>query len=123
MKQKFISAAYLVAGIVNFLPVMGLLGRARLEAGYQIKVATPDLLILMQHRAVLFGLVGGALLLSVFKKDWRPLTGPMGLISMAAFILLVFMSPAVNAALLRLAFIDIMALLLLVIGITMERRK
>ncbi len=53
--------ALVVAGIVNSIPATGALSAAQLERlyGLPFKAADPNTLLLMQHRAVLFGIVGG----------------------------------------------------------------
>ena len=54
-------AGLVAAGIVNSIPVTGAFSAAQLERlyGMPFKAADPNTLLLMQHRAVLFGIVGG----------------------------------------------------------------
>ena len=54
-----------IAGLINFLPVIGILSAGRIAGAYDVEVEGPDLELLLRHRALLFGLVGGFLLASV----------------------------------------------------------
>jgi len=63
-----VCAMLVIAGIVHLLPLSGVLGSSQLAALYGLTIDEPNLLILMRHRAVLFGLIGAFLLLAV----WRP---------------------------------------------------
>ena len=51
-----ISAILLLVGLLNFYPVIGAAGAARLSALYGLPIEKPDMAILMRHRALLFGL-------------------------------------------------------------------
>jgi len=69
--RLLISAMLIVVGVIHLLPLSGVLGSARLGALYGVPIDDPNLEILMRHRAVLFGLLGGynAQLSTVFKAD------------------------------------------------------
>lgn len=67
--QGVVTVALVVAGIVHLLPLPGVSGARRLEALDGIPVAEPDLGILLRHRAVLFGLLGGFLLAAAFRPE------------------------------------------------------
>lgn len=79
-----------VAGIINLLPLMGVLSAARLEKLYGLEVADPNLEILLRHRAVLFGIVGALLFASILKPSWQTPAITAGFISMISFILFTF---------------------------------
>ncbi|MGH1350723.1 MAG: hypothetical protein ACRBBN_07940, partial [Methyloligellaceae bacterium] len=64
-------AMLFIVGVIHLLPVTGVLGAGRLSALYGIEVVDPNLLILMQHRAVLFGLLGLFLVGAAFFSGWR----------------------------------------------------
>lgn len=107
---------FLVVGIINFAPIMGVAGQARLEALYAIDIASPDTLLLMRHRAVLFGIVGGYIIAAAFKPAIRTSATIMGMTSMLSFIWLYPSQDTTNAALGRIVTIDIIAVLLLVVA-------
>lgn len=95
-----------VAAIVHLAPMVGLLGAPQLQRLYGIAIEQPDLLVLMRHRALLFGLLGLGLIAAV---AWPPLRLAMlaaALASTAVYCLLVFADPALSAPLRRLAWID-----------------
>ena len=54
-----------IVGVINFLPVMGVLSAARLSQAYAIELDGNDLVILMRQRALLFGIVGMVCLAAV----------------------------------------------------------
>ena len=76
----------------------------------------PDLVILMRHRAVLFGIVGGLLIASAFHVPLRPVALGAGLVSMLSFAVIAHLVGGYNAALGRLVVIDLVASVLLVLG-------
>jgi len=123
VKEKLVSACYLIVGLINFAPLMGVLGQARLSAMYGLGKLSPELLLLLQHRAVLFGITGGLILLSVFRTPLRPIAAVMGFISMAAFLALAYTGATVNDALMRVVAIDIAAIAILAIGVLLGRKK
>lgn len=111
----------LVVGLVNFLPVVGVVSAARLQSLYGVVVEDPNLLILMRHRAVLFGIVGGVILASGFFVSLRPLALAAGLSSMVSFVLLAWQTGTHNAELRRVVRIDVVASLALVTSALLDR--
>jgi hypothetical protein len=75
-----------LAGVINLLPVSGVLGASWLKSLYGFDIAGADLEILLRHRAILFGVVGLLLLASVFHRVLRPAAVLVGLGSMVSFI-------------------------------------
>ena len=106
----------LLVAFVHLPPLVGVLGAGRLQDLYGIPIAGPDLAILMRHRAVLFGLLGGYQLWAVFRPAHRTVAFVAGIASLAAFLALVFSTPGHNALLARLAAIDAVALVLSIVG-------
>ena len=98
-------------------PEQPFLGTARLEALYGLPIEGADLAILMRHRAVLFGLLGAYQLWAVFRPAHRTAAFVAGIVSLVAFLALVYSTPGHNAALARLATIDAVALVFAVVGL------
>lgn len=101
MSASTVSSGFLIiAGLINLAPVIGALSAQRLEALYGLPVAgQPDLEILLRHRAVLFGLLGAAMLYGAFDHAWFwPVLGA-GLISMLAYAALSVSIGGYNASL------------------------
>jgi hypothetical protein len=70
--KVIISTSLIIAAVIHLLPVIGLAGTDKLTKLYVIPIQEPNLLILMQHRAMLFGLLGAFLAYSAVKTAWQP---------------------------------------------------
>jgi len=107
---------FILAGIANLPPVMGVLGAERLESLYGLPFAGEDLLLLMRHRAVLFGILGAFIIFAAFRIHMRAIATVAGLISMLAFVLLALPLNAHGEALQRVFWVDVVACVLLFSG-------
>ncbi len=105
--MRLTAIAFLLAGLVHLVPSLGALSAARLTQLYGVTIEGPELLLLMRHRAVLFGLLGALLIAAAFMPELRRPVGAAGLVSMLAFVLLFATSPAEAAALRRVMWIDV----------------
>ena len=114
--RHLISAMLVIVGIIHLLPVSGVLGGERLTALYGISFTEPNILILMRHRAVLFGLLG---LFFVFAAFWPSLQAAAfvaGFVSVASFLWLAWSVGSYNAQVDRVFVADVVALVCVVIG-------
>lgn len=111
------SIGILVAGVIHLLPLSGVLGPTRLAALYGISFTEPNLRILMQHRAVLFGLLGAFLLLSLLRPAWQLPAVVMGLLSAAAFTGVAWQVGEYNALLRRVVLADVVAIAALLVAL------
>ena len=84
----FISAVLLLVAAGHLLPLIGVRGTPRLLQLYGVHIEEPNLLLLMRHRALLFGLLGALLAAAAFKPAWQgvALLGAWG--SVLGFVLL-----------------------------------
>ena len=98
-----------VAGLANLLPVSGVLSGSQLQTLYGVALEDANLLILMRHRAVLFGIVGGLLVASALHPPLRPVRLAVGLISMLSFIVIAWLVGSYNAELRRIVAVDLVA--------------
>jgi hypothetical protein len=125
MRKRYIGAALLaVAGTVNALPGTGALSAGRIRSAYGLDgaaAADPDLDVLLRHRAVLFLVTGGLLLVAVARPHLRAAAVVANATSCAAFVLLVATSGPVDARLVRIAQIDVAVLGLLAGGSALVR--
>ncbi len=121
--DKLAALILLAVGLLHLLPVTGVLGGERLQALYGLAVEDHSLAILLRHRAVLFALIGVALLLAALQPAWRGPAVAIGLISMLSFIVIALLEGGGNAAILRVLKIDLVASmgLLLVAGYDLLR--
>ena len=109
-------AAFLlcIAGLIHLLPLSGVMGRAALARLYGVEIGDPDLLILMQHRAVLFALLGGLMIHAAFAPSLRGLAVTMGLVSTVSFIAIALASREGTGESLRtVVYADIVAIVAL----------
>lgn len=107
MSGKLVALLLLVTGVLNALPLMGVISGAKLQSLYGIAIEDPNLLILMRHRAVLFGLLGGFIIASVFIPGWRMAAIVAALISMLSFIALAYAQGDFNPAIRKVVMIDL----------------
>ncbi|ROH91728.1 phosphopantetheine adenylyltransferase [Stagnimonas aquatica] len=116
-----LATALLLAGLLNALPVLGLLGQTQLKALYGLEVTEPSLRILLRHRALLFGLLGGAMMAAAFLPEWRLPAASAGLLSMLGYALIAGLEGGGNAALVRVVWADLAASLLLAAALVWSR--
>lgn len=105
-----------IVAVIHCLPLLGVLGPEKLESLYQIKVQDPNLEILLRHRAVLFGLVGGFFFVAAFNPKYHFLGLIAGAISVLSFIGLCYSVGGFNAAIARVIMADWIVLGCLVIA-------
>jgi hypothetical protein len=113
--RHLVTAALLVVGVIHLLPLAGVLGAERLNQLYGIDASEPNLAVLMRHRAVLFGLLGGFFVLAAFKPPLQGLAVLAGFVSVLSFLALAW-GAGVNAQLGRVVTADWVALAALVLG-------
>ena len=116
------AALFAIPGLINLYPLVGVLGAKQLESLYGVDVAAPDLALLLRHRAVLFGLLGALLLAATWRPRLRALATGAGLVSMLAFVVLALPLGAHGPAVVRVAWADLLASLLLACGALLARQ-
>jgi hypothetical protein len=99
-----------IAGIINLLPVSGALGLSWLKALYGFDIASADLEILLRHRALLFGIVGLLLLISIVKPAFRGVAVLIGLASMSSFIVVALVVGGYGPAINKIILADILGI-------------
>ena len=115
MKQ-LIAALLIVPGLINFAPILGALSNEHLAKLYLVDNLNPDVALLLRHRALLFGIVGAFIIYSAFQPHLRPYATIAGLVSMVSFVILVFALNTSNPSLIKVAWIDVGAIIILVVG-------
>ena len=104
----------LVAGAINLIPVVGVISAEQLHRLYDISVTDGDLVILMRHRAVLFGLVGAFIVYSAFRPSLQALACVAGLVSMLSFVVIAFLSGDHGPALDKVVIADVLGSICLI---------
>lgn len=105
-----VSATLVAVGAINIVPLAGVLSSEALAKAYGIEQPTGDVLVLLRHRAVLFGIIGGLIIVSAFVPNLQVASVAVAYISMVSFILL---AGSVGKELSRVKKIDLVATLLL----------
>ena len=114
--QILATALFVLTGIVNLLPVTGVLSTERLQALYGVAFDDPNVIILMRHRAVLFGIVGTLLIAAAFHLPLRPTAVAAGLLSMFSFVVIAQGVGGFNTELRRVVLADVVGSILLVVA-------
>lgn len=110
----------IAVGFINIAPLIGIISAKKLEALYGIAVNEPNLQILMQHRALLFGLIGGFLLYSAIKPVLQIPALSMALISMAGFIAIALKIGSYNADINKIILVDVVGIVLAIIALALH---
>jgi len=106
-----------IAGLINFVPFFVVFLPEKMTTSYGIDIPNADFELLLRHRAVLFGIIGGLLLYSALTRKYYDLATLIGLISMISFLLLFFMIDGkINDSLTTVMKIDAFAIIQLLIG-------
>ncbi len=113
----FYKLLLLVAGLINFIPVLGILSGERIAQAYGVDIQGHDLTLLLRHRAFLFGLIGGFLLYSLIAPAMQWPAIIMATISMLGFLYLAWDLAPVNEQIARVVIADLVALACVVIAV------
>jgi hypothetical protein len=109
--KRVIQGALIEAGLIHFLPVTGVIGADQLTSMYSIPFTDPNLLILMRHRAVMLGLLGGLVLYATFRPAIQGLGLLVGTVSLSSIVALAWSIGGYNQALSRVVMADSIAVL------------
>ena len=124
--HRALTACLLLVGVIHLLPLVvplvGVLGAARLAALYGIPVAEPNVEILLRHRAVLFGALGGFLVCAAFRPRLHAAALGAGAISVVSFLLLAYTVDAYNVQIGRVVAVDWVARAALLVAAAAYRR-
>jgi hypothetical protein len=112
-----VPAMLVLVALIHLAPVLGVLGVAKMEAAYGLALPGPELAVLMRHRALMFGLLGGFMLAAVFVPALQPWALGLALLSAGGFVLLAWGTPGHNANIARVARVDVAAVLFALVGL------
>jgi hypothetical protein len=107
-RRLCISAVLLVVCAIHLPPAWGVLGASALKQLYGVQIEEPNLLLLMRHRALLFGLLAGLLLAAALRPKWQGLALSATWVSVLGFVLLA--PPELSRALRRVWWLDVAVL-------------
>lgn len=100
--------------------LVGVTGAKSLEKLYGIQISDANLLILMRHRAVLFGLIGAFLITAAFVPELQLPAIGVGLISLLSFIFIAQATKNYNTKIRQVVRIDAVALVFLVAALGLK---
>ena len=109
MYERLITGLMLVVAVIHLLPISGFFGVERLASLYEIEITDGNLEILMRHRAILFGILGGFLAYAAFTPVLQPIAFLAAFISVASFFFLSFSVGEFNDAIRKVVIADIVA--------------
>lgn len=111
-----------VVGLVNLVPVVGATSARTLARMYRIELrdGDVDLAILLRHRAVMLGLVGGFMIVAAFAPALQTSAIVIGFASMLSFVALARTTPPPNRAIAKVAAIDVGASVLLGVALLLR---
>jgi heme A synthase len=109
--------ALFISGIINILPSLLAFLPDKISKSYGIEIPNANYELLLRHRAILFGIIGGLMIYSALVKKYYELSTIAGLVSMTSFILLYFIiGKDINQELNKVMMIDVVATVILCIG-------
>jgi len=115
-----ITICLLIVGLINFIPLFGIISTDKLMSAYSVTIEGHDMAILMRHRALLFGILGGFIIFAAFKPLYQNAAMLMAGISMVGFACLVLTTGAYNESIEKILLIDIIGIVLLLVAILLK---
>lgn len=95
------------AGLLNLAPVIGAQSADQLTSLYGLSIDSPDLQVLMRHRAIMLGLIGALMLIAAYRPSLQVLAASIGFVSMSSFVILAHMVGETGAEVNRVVTADI----------------
>ena len=107
----------LIAGVINTLPALLAFIPSKIQQSYGIDIADANHELLLRHRAILFGIVGGYMIYAAVLKQHYSTAVLIGMISMVSFVGLYYsVNGQLNSELTKVMYIDLGAIVILVLG-------
>ncbi len=116
MRQRAITVLLFLVGIINLYPVIGIMSPEQFAGLYGLDFSEDNLQVLMRHRALMFGLLGGFIIYAAFRPAYRQLAFIAGFVSMLGFIVFAVLVDSYNTQIAGIVRADIIALILLLIA-------
>lgn len=119
--MKYVSVlALFISGVIHVVPVSGVAGAAALTRMYGIDVSDPNTSVLLQHRALLFGMLALLMFAAIAAPSLRLSVLTLGVFSAVSFVAVALWVGNYNAAVARVVFADVVATILLAAGLVAE---
>lgn len=119
MIERSITGLMLVVALIHLLPIVGVLGGERLSMLYGVAIDDRNLAILMRHRALLFGILGGLFAYAAFVPALQPVAFTAAAVSLAGLFWFAFSAGGYNEAIRKVVIADIVATICLVLAVVL----
>lgn len=107
-----------ISGLINLLPALLAFLPGKISKSYGIDIPNANYELLLRHRAILFGIIGGLMIFSAITRKHYEIATTAGLISMISFIILYFLiGKDINSELKKVMIADSIATAMLCIGL------
>ena len=123
MYERTITGLMLVVALIHLLPISGFFGVERLTSLYDVEISGANMEILMRHRAILFGILGGFLAYAAFRPAMQPIAFLAAFISLSSFFYLTLSVGGFSEAIRKIIIADIVASVCLVGAIVLYVMK
>jgi hypothetical protein len=109
--------ALALSAVVHALPAVALIGRSHLERAYGVSLEDPGVVLLLRHRAVLFGILAAAAVAALFSEALRTPVLVASLVSVGSYVILWRGQHVRSAKLDRVARVDVVMVVVLGAGL------
>lgn len=108
--MSLVAILFCILAAIHLLPTVAAMSLSQLTALYGVSSEDTVLRTLLQHRAVLLGLVGSAFLAAAFLPglQWAALIG--GLVSVVTFLIIAAFNGELMGPLQKITFVDVVGL-------------
>lgn len=120
--HRIVAVILIAVGLLHLYPAVGVFGPGRLQALYDIGSSDADTLLLLRHRAVLFALLGTAMIAGGVHAPWRWPALIAGLVSTLSFVVLAFPLSDNSSAVTRVFWSDVVASAALILAVLLAIR-
>lgn len=111
-----ITVCFVIVGLINVLPLMGVVSDQQLQSMYGVSFSDPNMSILLKHRAVLFGLLGGYILYAAWVPKHQMAAFVLGFGSMLSFLLVAWTTGGFNQAIQKVVVVDIVGIVVFIVA-------
>ena len=108
---KFLPILFWLMALINLTPLLGAVSPSKFKTLYGISPDNLELMTLLQHRAILLGLIGLLLLAASYREELRWSAVSLGVLSMGSFVLFAIVREQMNGPLGKIAITDIVGLI------------
>lgn len=112
--EIFFRTVLFLVGVVNVLPALIAFMPSKISSSYGVGIPDSNYELLLRHRGVFFGIIGGFMIYSAFCKSYYKIATFFGTISMISFVFLYYIiCCSINSKLHTIMMIDIFATVIL----------